>query len=263
VTRRTPPLRARARGFTLTELAIVAMVVALLAGGLLMTLAAQNDNRELVDARRTLEVARDALIGFAVANGRLPCPATAASNGREDPIGGGACTILLDGAAGSAIQPGFVPALTLGIGPTNATGQLVDPWGNPVRYAVTRVTSSIPPGASTNAFTTAGQLRAAGYAGFDSNNTDLVVCVELPGAVAGACPASFTLTRVAAVVFSTGKTGSTGALGPEELNNLNIGVSPTQNPVFFTRGPRADFDDLLVSLSAHVLFGRLVAAGAL
>jgi len=251
-----PPPRARARGFTLTELAIVAMIVALLAGGLLMTLAAQNDNRELVDARRTLEVARDALIGFAVANGRLPCPATAASNGREDPVTGGACTILLDGTAGSAIQPGFVPAITLGIGPTNAAGQLVDPWGNPVRYAVSRVTA----GAGSNAFTTAGQLKAAGYTGL---TTDLVVCVDLPLAAAGTCPANSTPTPVAAVVFSTGKTGSTGPLGPDERENLNIAVAPAQNPVFITHAPLADFDDLLVSLSANVLYGRLVAAGAL
>lgn len=253
---RAPPLRARARGFTLTELAIVAMIIALLAGGLLMTLAAQNDNRELADTRRTLDVARDALIGFAVANGRLPCPATAISGGREDPIGGGACTIALDAAAGSAIQPGFVPAVTLGIGPANGAGQLIDAWGNPVRYAVTRVTA----GAGTNAFTTAGQLRAAGYTGL---TTDLVVCVDLPGAAAATCPANRTHTFVAAVVFSTGKTGASGPLGPDEQENLNVGVAPAQNPVFVTHVPLADFDDLVVSLSAPVLYGRLVAAGAL
>jgi prepilin-type N-terminal cleavage/methylation domain-containing protein len=257
---RAPPLRARARGFTLTELAIVAMIIALLAGGLLMTLAAQNDNRELADARRTLDVARDALIGFAVANGRLPCPATAISGGREDPVGGGACTITLDAGAGSATQPGFVPAITLGIGPTNGAGQLIDAWGNPVRYAVTRVTASIPAGVSANAFTTAGLLRAAGYTGL---TTDLVVCVDLPGAAAGVCAANRAPTPVAAVVFSTGKTGASGPLGPDEQENLNVGVAATQNPVFVTHVPLADFDDLVVSLSAPVLYGRLVAAGAL
>ncbi len=148
------PARVGARGFTLTELAIVMMIVALLAGGLLMTLAAQNDTRELVETRRTLDTARDALIGFAIANGRLPCPATAASGGREAPIGGGACTITLNGSAG---ELGFLPAITLGIGPTNNVGQLLDAWGNPVRYAVTRV--------SSNAYTTAGALKAAGYTG--------------------------------------------------------------------------------------------------
>jgi len=253
------PLRARARGFTLTELAIVAMIVALLAGGLLMTLSAQNENRELVETRRTLEGARDALIGFAVANGRLPCPASVASNGWEDPIGGGACTITLDGG-GALTQPGFLPAITLGIGPTNSLGQLVDAWGNPVRYAVTRVTASVPPGVSVNAFTTAGALKAAGYTGL---TTDLTVCVDLPGAAAGVCPAGRTPTLVAAVVFSTGKTGLNGPLGPDEQENLNIGVAASRNPYFVTRAPAADFDDMVVTLSANVLYGRLVAAGAL
>lgn len=253
--------RARARGFTLTELAIVAMIVALLAGGLLMTLSAQNENRELADTRRTLEGARDALIGFAVANGRLPCPASAASNGREDPIGGGTCTITLDGGAGSLVQPGFVPAITLGIGPTNTVGQLTDAWGNPVRYAVTRVTASIPPGVSVNAFTTAGALKAAGYTGL---TTDLVVCVNLPGPGDATCGANRVQTFVAAVVFSPGKThASSGPLGPDEQDNMNIGVAPARNPVFVTHAPLADFDDILVTLSPNVLYGRLVAAGAL
>ena len=260
MTVRAAALHTRARGFTLTELAIVMMIIALLAGGLLMTFAAQTENRQIADTQRTLESARDALIGFAVANGRLPCPATAVSNGREDPIGGGACTITLDGGAGSLVQPGFVPAITLGIGPTNTAGQLTDAWGNPVRYAVTRVTSSVPPGVSVNAFTTAGALRAAGYTGL---TTDLTVCVDLAGAPAGVCPAGQTATLVAALVFSTGKTGNSGPLGPDEQDNLNVGVATSRNPYFVTHGPLVDFDDMVVTLSANVLYGRLVAAGAL
>jgi prepilin-type N-terminal cleavage/methylation domain-containing protein len=257
VTVRAAAPRARARGFTLTELAIVAMIIALLAGGLLMTLSAQNENRELADTRRTLEGARDALIGFAVANGRLPCPASAASSGREDPIGGGVCTITLDGGAGSLTQPGFVPAITLGIGPTNSVGQLTDAWGNPVRYAVTRVTA----GGGANTFTTAGALKAVGYTGL---TTDLVVCVNLPGPGDATCGANRVQTFVAAVVFSPGKThANSGPLGPDEQDNMNISVAPARNPVFVTHAPLADFDDILVTLSPNVLYGRLVAAGAL
>lgn len=258
------PIRARARGFTLTELAIVAMIIALLAGGLLMTLSAQNENRALAETQRTLEGARDALIGFAVANGRLPCPASAASNGREDPIGGGPCTITLDGGTGSLIPPGFVPAITLGIGPTNSVGQLTDAWGNPVRYAVTRVIGFPPlpaPPVSVNAFTTAGALKAAGYTGL---TTDLVVCVNLPGPGDATCGANRVQTFVAAVVFSPGKThANSGPLGPDEQDNMNVAVAPSRNPVFVTHAPLADFDDMLVTLSANVLYGRLVAAGAL
>jgi prepilin-type N-terminal cleavage/methylation domain-containing protein len=247
----TSQIRVRARGFTLTELAIVVMIVALLGGGVLMTLAAQNENRELAETRRTLELARDALLGFAVANGRLPCPATAASNGLEAPAGG-ACTITLDPGAGAATQPGFLPAITLGIGPTNSVGQLIDAWGNPVRYAVTR--------ANGNAFTTAGGLKSAGYTGL---TPDLKVCVNLPGPGDATCGANRVATDVAAVVFSTGKSGATGPLGPDEQENMNIGVAPARNPVFVTHAPLADFDDMLVTLSPNVLYGRLVAAGAL
>ena len=249
------PIRARARGFTLTELALVVMIIALLGGGLLMTLAAQNENRELAETRRALDVARDALLGFAVANGRLPCPATAASNGREDPAGG-ACTITLNGGAGSAIQPGFLPAITLGIGPTNNVGQLIDAWGNPVRYAVARMA----PVASVNALTTVGALKAAGYTGL---TPDLKVCVNLPGPGDATCGANRVATEVAAVVFSTGKSGAAGPLGPDEQENMNIGVAPARNPVFVTHPSLADFDDILVTLSPNVLYGRLVAAGAL
>jgi prepilin-type N-terminal cleavage/methylation domain-containing protein len=251
-------MRRAERGFTLTELAIVVFIIALLGGGLLMTLAAQNENRELAETRRVLDVARDALIGFAVANGRLPCPATAASNGREDPIGGGACTITLDGGAGAAIQPGFLPAITLSIGPTNGAGQLIDAWGNPVRYAVTRVTA---PAGIVNAFTTAGGLKAQGYAGL---TTDLRVCVNLPGPGDATCGANRVQTFVAALVFSPGRTHSaSGPLGPDEQENMNIGVAPARNPVFVTHASSADFDDILVTLSPNVLYGRLVSAGAL
>jgi hypothetical protein len=191
-----------------------------------------------------------------LANGRLPCPATTASGGREAPIGGGACTIILDNTAASATEPGFVPAITLGIGPTNNAGQLIDAWGNPVRYAVTRV--------SGNAYTTAGQLKAAEYTGV-ALIPDLSVCVDLPGAAAGVCAANRTPTQVAVVVFSTGKTGANGPLGLDEQNNLNVESppAPIRNPVFVLHAPLADFDDILVTISQNVLFGRLIAAGAL
>ncbi len=65
------------------------------------------------------------------------------------------------------------------------------------------------------------------------------------------------------MVFSTGKSGAAGPLGPDEQENMNIGVAPARNPVFVTHPSLADFDDILVTLSPNVLYGRLVAAGAL
>src|SRR3954470_6730173 len=71
---RTPSRRSTA-GFTLTELAIVTMIVSLLLASLMYTLAAQTEQRNMDDTRRRLEQARDLVLAFALVNGRLPCPA--------------------------------------------------------------------------------------------------------------------------------------------------------------------------------------------
>jgi type II secretory pathway pseudopilin PulG len=243
------------RGFTLAELAVVLTIIILLVGGTVMTLAAQDSVRQVADTRRTLELAREALIGFAVANQRLPCPAGAASGGQELPAGGGACTITLS-AAGPITAPGFLPAVTLGIGPTNPAGLLVDAWGNPIRYAVT--------GVNGNAFTTTNGLKNLAYTGV---TPDLVVCVNLTGAAATApCNTlNRTATNVALVLYSPGKSHvNPGPLGADELNNINDLSQPVANtPIFVSRELAPDFDDTIVSISHFVLFNRLISAGAL
>jgi prepilin-type N-terminal cleavage/methylation domain-containing protein len=64
-----------AAGFTLTELAVVLVIVALLLGGLLVPLSSQQEIRYRQDTEKVLATARESLIGFVAANGRLPCPA--------------------------------------------------------------------------------------------------------------------------------------------------------------------------------------------
>ena len=65
----------RQGGFTLTEIAIAFMIVALLLAGFMYTLAAQTDQRNRADTQRRLEEAKELLLTFAIVNGRLPCPA--------------------------------------------------------------------------------------------------------------------------------------------------------------------------------------------
>ena len=71
------------RAFTILELLVVMVIVALLASGLAMPLAAQIQSRRQEEARRQLDEAREALLGFAAAHARLPCPASASSRGEE------------------------------------------------------------------------------------------------------------------------------------------------------------------------------------
>jgi type II secretory pathway pseudopilin PulG len=103
----------RAHGFTLVELALVFTIVALSMAGLMYTLSAQVEVRNFEDTRRRLDQARDQVLGFAVVNGRLPCPATSTSAGLEDPVVGGTCT------TGYA---GWLPARTIGFQQTDKDG---------------------------------------------------------------------------------------------------------------------------------------------
>ena len=64
-------------GFSLVELAMVLFIVSLLIGGLMMPLSAQHEIHGRQETDKALTNIREALIGFAIVNGRLPCPAPA------------------------------------------------------------------------------------------------------------------------------------------------------------------------------------------
>jgi enoyl-CoA hydratase/carnithine racemase len=141
----------RVSGVTLVELAVGLLILSLIIGGLLVPLASQVEQRRVGQTRQQLEEIREALLGFVLANGRLPCPASAVSSGVESPAGGGAC---------SHPWNGFVPAVTLSLSQVDEIGFAIDAWGlaqGRVRYAVTT--------ANSHAFTTAGRMRAIGMAG--------------------------------------------------------------------------------------------------
>lgn len=240
-------------GFTLIELAIVLFIVALLMGGMLLPLSGQQDIRNRGDTQKILADARDALLGFAMANDRLPCPASAASNGQESPVGGGACTNPYDG---------FFPAATLGLTPVDSQGYLLDGWGGEsvhrVRYAVST--------ANANAFTTASGMKTTGIT---TLAPDLKVCstgvgMATPGTATAACAASTSLaTDAVAIIYSLGKNAGTGGAGTEENHNPNPQSTLAADPAF-VNAPQGDaFDDQLTWLSRSTLFNRLVAAGRL
>lgn len=117
---RAEPRFIRAKGFSLVEMAIVLVIFALLAGGLMMTLTAQQEVQRLSEARRQLAEIREALIGYAVINNRLPWPANPALASGTVNAG------TEDGAQGPL---GVLPWATLGLPET-------DPWGQRFTYRV-------------------------------------------------------------------------------------------------------------------------------
>lgn len=240
-------------GFTLIEMAMVLMIVGLLLGGMLVPLSAQMDQRNVSDTQKTLSDIKEAIIGYAIANGRFPCPASATSNGVESfattPVVGSA-----NNGYCSNFYNGFVPAATLGITSTvdsqGNIGFAVDSWGNRIHYAVTQ--------ANSKAFTTNSGMHNAWNSGL---TPDLLVCSSstASGFGSSSCGTNNALTSspgVPVVIFSTGKNGPNSG-GSDEAANL------ANNKTFVSHPPAPTFDDLVVWISPNILYNRMVAAGTL
>lgn len=240
-------------GFSLIELSMVLIVVALLFSGMLPRLSALRQAAENVEARRQLAIADEAILGFAIRHGRLPCPAAPATSGNESPENGGDCT-----------HPwtGLLPAATLGLQPLDERGYFLDPWGNPLRYAISAFTATPCDGAPCLS-------RENGIRQLWNSATpptpDLRIC-STTKAKSGLgdkaeCGAGRALTKDAvAVVFSSGRNGG-GLPGSDDemANNDN-------DRLFVSRPgtlPPDEFDDQISWLSASIFYSRLIAAGRL
>ena len=61
------------KAFTLVEVAIVLVIVGLAIGGILSSLSVQVEQQKLNETRNTINNVKEALLGYAMANGRFPC----------------------------------------------------------------------------------------------------------------------------------------------------------------------------------------------
>jgi prepilin-type N-terminal cleavage/methylation domain-containing protein len=267
-------LRCRQHAFTLVELAVVLAIVGLLLGSLMYTLSAQTEQRAREQTQRTLDQAREALLGYAIANGRLPCPASAGSLGIESPAGGGDCTNYYNG---------FLPAVTLGFQPMDSQGFALDAWNNRIRYAVARNlnTASCAGTSAVPHFTVKATLKQNGMS-CQPNSSELLICkssvsspAPSPGSCGGAADNAVTNANpsgtVVAIVFSAGKNyavaqtaaAAAAAGNADEAANLDgntVFISHTVAPAGAAGG---EFDDMMVWIPVGSFYGRLATAGVL
>jgi prepilin-type N-terminal cleavage/methylation domain-containing protein len=216
-------------GFTLVELAIVLVIVALLASGLLVGIAAQRNAAENIDAQRQLENIRETLTGFALTHGRLPCPALPNLASSDANAGIENCA-----------QPhGVLPWVTLGL-------PEVDPWGRRFTYyAHGSFTAAVPSGALAS-FTlgTVGNANVKASSGSSGN-----VASDLP-----------------AVVVSHGSRGA-GAWQPNGSQLPGVSGDEAENAdadlTFISRTQDGNFDDLVTWIVPSILKSKMVAAGRL
>ena len=236
-------------GFSLIELSVVLVLIALLLGGLLVPLGAQIEQRQYSDTEKQLEQIKEALMGFALSNGYLPCPAKSASDGAEDRIGGGTtCTLV----AGNPKRVGFLPWVTLGVKPS-------DSWGNLYRYSVS---ANFTNSAALSLFTL-------------TSTRDILIQTRN---AAGAVTNLSNLNEIPAVVLSHGRNGygATSDLGiaratPATWDNTLDEFNNANNSTTFSSRTRTDnpgaaggqFDDIVVWITPSILFSRMVAAGRL
>lgn len=114
----------RYRGFTLTEIAVVLIIISLLMGYAITTGTAYLEVQANKQTQAKLRIVESALIGYVAVHGRLPCPANALSGtGTEH----GSVLGCLDGQTN-----GVVPWVTLGLSKADGT----DAWYNQITYRV-------------------------------------------------------------------------------------------------------------------------------
>lgn len=217
------------RGFTLTELAIVLIIVGLLLASILPPLSAQHDQRNFSETEAILAELREAVIGFALANGRLPRPAVSAADGSEKP------TCLSD-----ADCQGFIPWQALGV-------RKADSWNKLIRYSVTPAFATAPFDLKT-AGTKTIQTR-------DSTGTAVTMASGVPAVIFSQGKQNFG-TTLDGVTLSGPSSG-------DEFNNDSGDAITYMSRLPAVGGANGDFDDVVTWVPRTVLLNRMVQAGKL
>ncbi len=143
-------------GFSLVEMAIVLLIVALLLGGLLPTLSSQVDQQHRRDTQKQMDEIVQTLLGYAASQQppRLPCPA-------QPTIATGSANA---GIADCTITSGVVPWVTLGTSETDA-------WGRRFSYSV------------SSTFTTSFTLTSTGTINIKNNTGGSNIAENVPAAI--------------------------------------------------------------------------------
>lgn len=298
--RYAPPRSRFEAGFSLAELAIALVIIGLLLASAFIPLSTQVELRSISDTQRSIDAIREALIGFAQTNGRLPCPAsgsiaTGGTNAGVEQVTGNYCT--------SAV--GVIPWSTLGVPET-------DSWGRRFTYRISPAfadayAASTWATATTNTPASAGNQTAASptlpcspsptpaAASFALCTVGDIAVFNPTESSRTASPTSPAAKGIPAIIISHGKNGY-GAYQPNgvalpsptgthELANAGGSATATPTSWFASRAyyartyspyaatcsdtantagtPFCEFDDIVAWISPSTLIARMVSAGKL
>lgn len=253
------------RGFTLVEIAIVVLVLGLLLASFLGPLSVHIEQQEIRKTSDQMEEIKEALYGYAMANGALPCP---------DTNGDGSLDVAVPATTPPSCDnvEGWLPFQTLGVAPGDA-------WGFRFRYRVTpRFTvadtihdscSPSDPQPSDLNLCANGDINVGTRRYDDRNLRDLAT--NVPAVILSHGKNGYGATRTDGSVIPTpGLWSTTIADEDENADDTNLTFINRHYTVEDLgcadndeSRPYCAFDDIVVWLSDNVLKYRLVQAGRL
>lgn len=221
--------KLRMHGFSLVEMAVVLVILGLVMVAFISPLSMQHEIRNIEGTRASLHQINEAIHGFVILNGRLPCPTT-----QPDPLD---ATYGEEDCSFSGVE-GFLPWKTLGVNATDEWGTprrtATEPWNGHWRY---RREANF----GTNALFQANILSTS-----SSVFTNALIVRNSSGVVL-----TSETERPIAIIYSTGRDLLPNGLNAEVDSSYESDVS---SPVF---------DDVLIWITRPSLVNRLVAAGRL
>jgi len=221
------------QGFTLLEMSIVLLIMGLLLGSVMQPMGARSVERNRAAAEKQLHNIREALVGFASVHHRLPCPVTLVG---EQPAATEVCRVA----------EGYVPVVALGIsGDYDKNGFLVDRWGQPIQYAVSL---SDADNDGLPDFTSTSEMRDVGM---QTLTPDLEVCDS----------AQCTQLRANQIPVVLVSSGARRYESQNEAENRNADSRFVSRDLDLAGDDK--FDDIVLWLSANVLYTRLLQAHVL
>ena len=264
-----------ARGFTLLEITVVLFILGLMIAGLFGPLETQLEARDRRQTQDALQQILEALYGYALTHGRLPCPDTDPDkDGRPNPE-------FYKDKPETAIC-----TATVGILPWSELAvPQGDAWGNRFTYAVSNPAYTRPDtDGLCNGRVDHFDLCTTGALRVESRGDD----PSSPSTQEGKARLKTYATGLPAVVISHGRNGFgaqtiTGVelpelTGDDERQTFRVVGRDKEKP-FMSRGysrgssgcddngpentPLCEYDDLVVWLAPTILNGRMVSAGRL
>jgi len=217
-------LTSKALGFSLVEMAIVLLIFGLIIGGLMGPMRTQLDRLDRKETLKEIGLIKEAMVGFALRNGRIPCPDTN-NDGAED-LSAGNC----------ANEFGNVPWATLGVG-------RYDGWKRAFTYRV------------DNSF--ADTSDGSGCADTDVAGVSFELCSTGNISVLASQGGSAVASNVPAVIVSHGKNWAKTA-GTDEAENQDSDAEFVDKT--YVTGGNNDYDDIVDWLNLNNLIVRMVQA---